>query len=111
MMKTCQQWLERDVPLLFFPEGTRSKDGQVQAFKDGAFQLAIDTGAPVYPIVLTGTAHVLPKHGFVMRRSVNCRVRVLPPVDSRLFDGDVAKLRDHVRELIIQAKGELLATV
>ena len=53
----------------------------MKAFKDGAFQLAVKTGAPIFPVVLSGTAASLPKQGLV--------------------------LRDHVRSLIIETKREL----
>jgi 1-acyl-sn-glycerol-3-phosphate acyltransferase len=110
MLGECARWLQRGVPILMFPEGTRSPDGEVKAFKDGAFQIAIDHGCPVIPIVLTGTARTLPKHGFVLREHADCRVRVLEPVSPRAFGNDVAALRDHVRSLIIEEKARMGGT-
>lgn len=107
MMAACERWLARGVPVLLFPEGTRSEDGSVRPFKDGAFLLAVRTGAPVYPIVLTGTSRTLPKHGFVLDTSADCVVRVLPPVDPAAFHGDAAALRDHVRAAIIAEKARI----
>jgi len=49
------------MPVLIFPEGTRSPDGQLLPFKDGAFRLAIETGAHVLPIAVSGTEHALRK--------------------------------------------------
>lgn len=108
MLEACERWLRRGVPILMFPEGTRSPDGEVKAFKDGAFQLAVKLGCPVIPIALNGTARSLPKHGFVLREPAACHVRVLPPVDTTRFGGDVAALRDHVRERIIAEKAALV---
>jgi len=107
MVQTCEEWLERGVPVLLFPEGTRSPDGEVRAFKDGAFRMAIDRQVPLIPIALSGTGDVLPKHGWVMRGTARCRVRVLPPVDPRTFGGDVSALREHVRGLIVAEKARL----
>lgn len=107
MMDACARWLERGVPVLLFPEGTRSEDGTVKAFKDGAFRLAMTRGCPVIPIALTGTAQTLPKHGLVLKEPADCRVRVLDPVDPVAFQGDVDALRDHVRRLIIEEKERL----
>jgi 1-acyl-sn-glycerol-3-phosphate acyltransferase len=107
MMEECAGWLRRGVPVLLFPEGTRSEGGELRPFKDGAFRLAISQGCPVIPIVLSGTAATLPKHGLVLSTQADCRVRVLPPVDSTRFDGDVAALREHVRGLIAQEKARL----
>ena len=41
--------------MLVFPEGTRSKDGQLQPFKKGAFHLAKAAGAPIVPMHISGT--------------------------------------------------------
>ncbi|MCI0570410.1 MAG: 1-acyl-sn-glycerol-3-phosphate acyltransferase [Myxococcaceae bacterium] len=109
MMAACDAWLARGVPVLLFPEGTRSPDGEVKAFKDGAFALAAKRGCPVIPIVLTGTARTLPKHGLVLESRARCRVKVLPPVDPAPFHGDVAALREHVRTRIIEEKARLEA--
>jgi 1-acyl-sn-glycerol-3-phosphate acyltransferase len=109
MMRDCQRWLSRGVPVLVFPEGTRSPDGEVKAFKDGAFQLAVDQQCPVIPIALSGTAAALPKHGLVLRQSVVCRVSVLDPVQPSAFGNDVSALREHVRATIIAARASLSA--
>jgi len=104
MLATCERWLDRGVPVLIFPEGTRSPDGEVKAFKDGAFVLAARKDAPIYPIVLTGTARTLPKNGLIFQEVANCELRVLDPVKPADFDRDPAKLRDHVRGLIVAAR-------
>ena len=108
MLAQCEMWLARGVPILMFPEGTRSPDGQVKAFKDGAFSLAAKLGCPVIPLVLTGTGRTLPKHGLVMGARARCQLQVLPPVDPRAF-ADVPALREHVRSLIIDEKARLEA--
>lgn len=109
MFAACERWLGRGVPILLFPEGTRSFDGDVKPFKDGAFQLAVKQRVPIIPVVVTGTARTLPKHGFVLREFANCRVKVLDPIDPAPFGDDFAALRDHVRELIIAEKQRLEA--
>jgi 1-acyl-sn-glycerol-3-phosphate acyltransferase len=103
MMAACERWLERGVPVMIVPEGSRSEDGNVKPFKDGAFRLAITKGCPVIPIAISGTARTLPKHGFIIKERVNCRVRVLAPVFPAAFHGDVAAMREHVRSLVISA--------
>lgn len=104
MVQACEAWLDRGVPVLLFPEGTRSVDGQIKAFKDGAFRLSLAKGCPLFPIVLSGTADVLPKHGLVLRQRANCRARVLEPVDPKPFGTDVAAFRDAVRAGMLVAK-------
>ncbi len=63
-MDQCARWLERGVPVVIFPEGTRSPDGKMGPFKDGAFRLALDSGAQVIPIAVCGTRKALPKHSW-----------------------------------------------
>lgn len=45
--------------LMVFPEGTRSPDGQLLPFRKGAFFLATETGAPIVPVVIHGTARMM----------------------------------------------------
>ena len=49
------EWLKKGACVSIFPEGTRSKDGEIHNFKAGAFVLAKDAGVPILPIVLDGT--------------------------------------------------------
>lgn len=109
MFQDCRDELAGGVPILMFPEGTRSEDGTVRPFKDGAFQLAVDTDSPVYPIILAGTRDALPKHGFVAPLESHVRVRVLDPVDPAEFGHNVARLREHVRTVIVSEKQRLTA--
>jgi 1-acyl-sn-glycerol-3-phosphate acyltransferase len=46
--------------VVFFPEGTRSRTGELQRFKKGAFRMALDLGLPILPISLAGTRAILP---------------------------------------------------
>lgn len=53
--------LERDVPLMIFPEGGRSKTGEMGRFKPGAAALAIATGVACLPIALVGASTAMPR--------------------------------------------------
>jgi len=100
MMAECRRTLDAGLSVMLFPEGTRSRDGALQPFKDGAFQLAIEAGVPVLPIVVDGTHACRPKGSLWFGRA-RARARVLAPVPTEgLGPGDVAALRERVREAI-----------
>jgi 1-acyl-sn-glycerol-3-phosphate acyltransferase len=63
-MAKARQYLDEGVSVLFFPEGTRSRNGKLLPFKPGAFRLAIETGADILPIAITGTYDALPVGGW-----------------------------------------------
>src|SRR5437870_1322111 len=58
-LDACERALAQGSSIMMFPEGTRSPDGRLRAFKPGAFTLAQRTGAPILPIVIEGTASAL----------------------------------------------------
>jgi 1-acyl-sn-glycerol-3-phosphate acyltransferase len=105
MMDHCRAHLARGTPVLIFPEGTRSRDGRLQPFKDGAFRLAVEAGCPVIPIALSGTAEALPKHGLALRQGMRADVRVLAPVRPEDHAG-VDALRDATHAAIAAALPE-----
>jgi len=97
----CKVWLQRQVSVMIFPEGTRSVTGEMREFKDGAFRLAIETGTPVLPLVVHGTRTALRKHDWRMGDS-DAEVRVLEPIPTDgLTEADIPMLRDKVRNLMI----------
>jgi 1-acyl-sn-glycerol-3-phosphate acyltransferase len=107
MMETCRQTLGQGNSIMMFPEGTRSPDGRMRDFKPGAFELALETGSPLLPIVIEGTARALPKRGFVLRGRHPIRVRVLQEIPPESFAGaDPIDLASQVRSQIAATLGE-----
>jgi 1-acyl-sn-glycerol-3-phosphate acyltransferase len=99
-MDSCKDRLSKHVSVMIFPEGTRSKDGELQTFKDGAFRLAIETGTPILPLVLDGTQPALRKGDWRMGVT-DAEVRVLAPIETTgMTLEDVPVLRDRVRAVI-----------
>lgn len=105
-METAATWIRRGVSVLFFPEGTRSPDGVVRAFKLGAFRLAAETGARVLPITISGTDRVLPKGGWVITQNAHIHVHVGESLDPPCIE-DVESFAERVREQIVARKRQL----
>jgi len=68
--------LRRNQRLLVFPEGTRSADGQLKPFKNGAFHAAVRAERPVVPIAIEGTFSLLSRHDVDMAAHEQRRVFV-----------------------------------
>jgi 1-acyl-sn-glycerol-3-phosphate acyltransferase len=85
MFKDCENNLTAGNSILLFPEGTRSKDGQLLTFKDGAVRMAQGAKVDILPIILDGTANTLPKTGFMLRSREAIHVKVLDPVAYESF--------------------------
>ncbi len=101
MMLACERTLAAGSSVMMFPEGTRSPDGRLRAFKPGAFALAQRAGVPLLPIVVEGTAHALPKRGFVLRGRHRIRVRILDAMEHETFaEHPIELVTEHVSSRI-----------
>lgn len=89
-------WLGRGASVAIFPEGTRSKDGEIHRFKAGAFSLAKEAGVEILPVVMTGTAAMF--RGWRMNWTNRIRIRVLPAVSvEEAAEMDVKGLAQEVQ--------------
>lgn len=79
MLRDAAAMLRDGNSLCVFPEGTRSRDGRVAAFKGGPFQAAIDAGVDVLPVAITGAGAVLPPSGLFRVRPGLIAVRFGTP--------------------------------
>ena len=102
-MEELRRWLDRRVSVFLFPEGTRSEDGTLGSFREGAFRLAIEAGVDVVPLAISGTEQALPKHSLVFHPT-RATLTVLPPVPtSGLAPADAPRLAEDVRSRILRA--------
>ena len=99
-----KEWLKKGASVSIFPEGTRSKDGEIHNFKAGAFILAKDAGVPILPIVLDGTSTLVRKGWMINWKNV-ITIKVLPPIPAE----EVAS-RD-IKDVMAQVKEDMVNTL
>ncbi len=91
--------------VLVFAEGTRSRDGQLQPFKKGAFVLAIAAGVDILPVAIRGSHELMPAHSNRIRPGT-LHVHVHPPISTA---GLQYADRDPLRQATHAAVASLLA--
>ena len=94
---------------LIFPEGTRSRTGELLPFKKGGFIMAIKAGAPIVPIAAQGGRDSM-KRGSWIIRPVTVSIRIGQPVDAAAYPMDrrddlIADVHERVEALL--AKGPI----
>ncbi len=96
MLRVCEARLREGASLCVFPEGTRTRDGNLREFYRGAFWIAAKNRVPIVPVVVEGTYSILAKGSFGIRpRPVT--LRVLDPIHPDTVAGDDRALRDLVK--------------
>jgi 1-acyl-sn-glycerol-3-phosphate acyltransferase len=80
MMDTSKKALLSGIPVLIFPEGTRSATGELQQFKDGAFILANDTKTDILPLIISGNSGALSGSVFFMKDMLSINVTILKEI-------------------------------
>jgi 1-acyl-sn-glycerol-3-phosphate acyltransferase len=73
--------------VIFFPEGTRSRTGQLGPFKKGAFRFAMDLGLPILPVTITGTREILPPDSMNLMPG-SAKMIFHPPIETGSFSAD-----------------------
>jgi 1-acyl-sn-glycerol-3-phosphate acyltransferase len=102
------EWLKKGASVSIFPEGTRSKDGEIHNFKAGAFILAKDAGVPILPIVLDGTNRVIRKGTIFMNWRNRVTVKVLPPVSrEEIAQRTMKEVMAQVHDDMVNALAEI----
>jgi len=101
MAEACKRSLAEGIPVFMFPEGTRSANGKLGAFKEGAFILAKEAGVAIVPIILDGASDALPKKGFLFKVHQRFTIRVLDEISPDTVSGlELAPLMVHTWNLM-----------
>lgn len=89
--------------VVFFPEGTRSRNGDLRQFKKGAFRFAQEMSLPILPVVIHGTKDILPSDTIDLAPG-EATIEILEPIPTEgLGVDDVADLTRKTRESIAAA--------
>ncbi|MFR9649107.1 MAG: lysophospholipid acyltransferase family protein [Rikenellaceae bacterium] len=97
------KWLSEGVSIVIFPEGTRSKSGEIGRFKAGAFNLAAEAGVDILPVVMDGTSSLFKgKLSFNWRNKLT--VKVLPAIPAeQVVNSDLKELMGRVKSDMVDA--------
>ncbi len=107
LLRQGRMWIRRGASIAIFPEGTRSKDGEIHRFKAGAFTLAKEAGVEILPVVLHGTKTLVRKN-LLFNWGNRITLRVLPPVPAeRVASAEVHELMEEVRTAMCAALEEM----
>ena len=87
--------------IMTFPEGTRSRDGEIKAFKQGAFHLAIKSGTPILPVSIIGSGRIMPKRSLRIKPG-QIKMVIGKPVEVKNYD------IENRRELIAEVRKEII---
>ncbi len=99
-LQAAAEKIKNGISVLIFPEGTRSRDGQIQPFKKGGFVMAIDSGVPIVPVVISGARAIMTKGKFRVNPG-QIRLRVHKPIDTSTYTHDTKEaLMARVRRVI-----------
>ena len=78
----ARTYLTQNCPVMIFPEGTRSPDGVLRPFTDGAFRLAIKAQVPVLPVAIDGSFTCLQKKSWKFGEPQDIFIKILPSIDT-----------------------------
>lgn len=107
VMEQGKMWLDRGVSVAMFPEGTRSKDGEIHRFKAGAFALAKDAGVAILPVIMDGSSTLI-KPSKMMNWRNEFIIKVLPAISAeQVAATEQSELMEQTQATMIEALAEL----
>lgn len=92
--------LKAGYSMVIFPEGTRSLDGELGEFKPGALKLGTKAAAPIIPVTISGSIHMMPKGSLAIKPS-KVKVIIHPAILPEDYEGkDTVELAEQVKQVI-----------
>ena len=106
MMRSCENYLNSNMSIGIFPEGTRSGKEEVGRFRDGAALLARKTGKKILPVCMSGNSFSMPKKGYIWTKRIYMNLYFLDPIDPSGFE-KTKEISNAVKEAIVEKKRTL----
>lgn len=92
--------LKSGINMVIFPEGTRSKTGELGEFKAGSFKLALKSKKPLIPITIDGTRNVMEANNYKIK-SETINLYIHEPIDTTILTKEeINELPDKVKSII-----------
>jgi len=101
-LNRAAQKIREGKSVMSFPEGTRSRDGQIKPFKQGMFHLALQAGVPIVPVTIVGASEIMPKRSL---RIYPGKIRLIigHPIDVQPYTPETRQeLMNQVRQVIVR---------
>lgn len=108
MMLKCFGYLKRGISISMFPEGTRSEDGCVHEFKEGAFIVAKKGRVPILPIVVQGTWEAENKGRFGLLNPNTFTMNIMPEIPvEKVKEMGIKELCEYTHDIIYNKHKEV----
>lgn len=108
MLKDAKKFVSRKISIAIFPEGTRSKTGRVNEFKEGAFIIAKSTATPILPVVINGTWAVSHYFGGFLKMPTRFVITILDPIEpADIKQSSLKELADRTHDIILNTHKQI----
>lgn len=108
--EACRKIREHGISILVYPEGTRSKDGQILPLKKGPFVMAIQAGVPIVPVAIDGSGQVLGRDSGRLRKGT-VHLKLGEPIETAGLTAEdrdelIRRVRDRLIDLHLAIGGK-----
>lgn len=100
-LNELKPYLADCVPVMLFPEGTRSRSGELLKFRSGAFMLSKELGVPVQPVLISGTRDVMKPDTWIAAPRGTMNVTLMKAHDPSDYP-DFNAMRDAVHDEMLK---------
>lgn len=96
VVEDCERAIANGYHIFMFPEGSRTRTGQLGKLRKGAFRVAVETGTPIVPAKIRGGYEILPRGGHLPKWG-KLSLQFMPPL-STTKESDISELMEEVRQ-------------